>query len=401
VTHCATALSAELNQGLMANKFILDSGASAHMCFEDGLFTEIYELNQEVDVTVGNQEQVPALGWGRVILETAFGLFELEKVLFVPKLSANLISYTKLMQEGYTISNNQKSFLVKSPTGEKVLSGETWNGLLRCKAISARTQYPDPPSSFTSRYRKDPEEIVLQTVHQTVLVVGQGAYMKKNKAPLPIWHKRLAHINTGTVQETEECVNGMIIDKERPGAKDVEGCLDCMQYKMTAQAYQNMPLEQRLEKYKEALSLVYADLGDRGASVTKNRYFLVIRDVNTRFTWTFPMQTKDETHVHVQQWLAKAQNQQHGKLLQHFRCDRGGEFVDWARVKNWLENRGVEVEYCDADQHQQIGMAEAAVRDIKVGTAAMLKSCKLEGEYWAEALRPWAPPQLSKRFPPT
>ncbi|WP_171480101.1 hypothetical protein, partial [Acinetobacter baumannii] len=57
---------------LIANRksnWIVDSGATCHMCNEEELFTELSPLETPQDITVGDGYSVQAIGRGSVILE--------------------------------------------------------------------------------------------------------------------------------------------------------------------------------------------------------------------------------------------------------------------------------------------------------------------------------------------
>ena len=51
------------------NEWIVDSGATCHMCCDDKLFAELQRLKQPLEVTLGDGYTVEATGRGTVVLE--------------------------------------------------------------------------------------------------------------------------------------------------------------------------------------------------------------------------------------------------------------------------------------------------------------------------------------------
>ena len=53
----------------LLNKWIVDSGATSHMCCDDKLFDELHSLEQPLEVMQGDEYAVEATGRGTVVLE--------------------------------------------------------------------------------------------------------------------------------------------------------------------------------------------------------------------------------------------------------------------------------------------------------------------------------------------
>ena len=78
-------------------KWIIDSGASCHMCCDSGLFDKLEVLIHPIDVSVGDGRSLKATGRGMISLNMQLSDEKLNKcrlldVLYVPKLSYNLLS---------------------------------------------------------------------------------------------------------------------------------------------------------------------------------------------------------------------------------------------------------------------------------------------------------------------
>jgi len=93
-----------LQAGVMGN-WIVDSGATCHMCHDEILFSKLQLLEKETDVTLGDGNTVRATGKGTVPLmmnlpDSSCSKCCLLEVLFVPSLSYNLLSVSKVAEKG-------------------------------------------------------------------------------------------------------------------------------------------------------------------------------------------------------------------------------------------------------------------------------------------------------------
>ena len=90
------------------NEWIVDSGATCHMCCDDKLYDELHSLKQPLEVMLGDGYALEATGRGTVVLElTEVGgkasRRKLHEVLYVPDLSYNLLSVSKAAKAGKVV----------------------------------------------------------------------------------------------------------------------------------------------------------------------------------------------------------------------------------------------------------------------------------------------------------
>eukprot|EP00794_Sanderia_malayensis_P004203 gene4203-4765_t len=100
VVHEKALSSADKNVG-----WIIDSGATCHICNDVNAFTECVTLKQPQEISLGDGHIVKATGKGTVLLKIAIGQnqiqrCELKDVLFIPELSYNLLSVSKITKAG-------------------------------------------------------------------------------------------------------------------------------------------------------------------------------------------------------------------------------------------------------------------------------------------------------------
>ena len=92
--------------------WIVDSGATCHMCNDEKLFVQLRQLNTPREVTLGDGRSLEGQAEGTVKLETILpdGTTQkcrLENVLLVPDLSYSLLSVSKASEAGKTTKFNK------------------------------------------------------------------------------------------------------------------------------------------------------------------------------------------------------------------------------------------------------------------------------------------------------
>ena len=128
-----------------AQDWILDSGATCHICNSKELFTDFQVLSKPQKVTLGDEHSLEAVGMGRVEVrlklphgESRIG--QLSDVLYVPSLAFNLLSMSKITEalrqrERFSMMKERKlQLLQKSETS-------TISTVNSCK-VSTSTQLP-------------------------------------------------------------------------------------------------------------------------------------------------------------------------------------------------------------------------------------------------------------------
>jgi hypothetical protein len=217
-------------------------------------FEELRPLSELVEVLVGNTATIQAEVEGDFPLVMPHGVVVLVKVLYVPGLAANLVSYTRLMKAGCQIVNNSSGVLIKNKKGEFVFTASEIRGMLK---LDAQPEYQEP--AWTSKITEpdigashtDLEAAVtLQALHNSAddepqlcrsewqsadesaaMAMQAGVSNINSKADISTWHARLGHVNHEYITKTSHAVEGMTISTgaDEPRA---ENCVDCAQFKM-------------------------------------------------------------------------------------------------------------------------------------------------------------------------
>jgi hypothetical protein len=139
--------------------FIIDSGCTSHMTSNMQLLSEL-EAVEDRSVIVANGEELPVVAQGRC------GPFQ--NVLFIPRLTRNLISVSQLDEEGFDIRFEEGKVLIENRN----------TGLVENIGVKKGRLY-----EFA------------------------GA-VSERRADLTLWHKRLAHINE---KDLSEMISGDVV----------------------------------------------------------------------------------------------------------------------------------------------------------------------------------------------
>lgn len=109
----------------------IDSCASSHMTFRSDWIRDAEQHNSKV--TAAGDEKLASESQGKVILKVnAQGRQEkltAEQVLYVPNLTANLLSVSKIVAKGNTVVFNKEGCSIRDEQGEVVARGSMKNGV--------------------------------------------------------------------------------------------------------------------------------------------------------------------------------------------------------------------------------------------------------------------------------
>ena len=108
-------------------KWIIDSGATSHMCCNDKLFESLQPLQHPVKVSIGDGHELHAKGIGsvnlRVNCDGKRSSCHLRDVLYVPHLEYNLISISKAGQAGKVSRFDGSKCEIMTKEGTVIASG--------------------------------------------------------------------------------------------------------------------------------------------------------------------------------------------------------------------------------------------------------------------------------------
>jgi transposase InsO family protein len=119
-------------------------------------------------------------------------------------------------------------------------------------------------------------------------------------------------------------------------------------------------------------------------SIDGSKYYLVIVDDHSRFTWVFFLQEKSQTQETLKRFLRRAQNE-FGLTIKTIRSDNGTEFKN-SQIKGFLEEELINHEFSSPYTPQQNGVVERKNITLLDMARTMLDEYKTPGWFWAEAI---------------
>ena len=174
-----------LKTGNVMTDWIINSGATCHICNDESLFTKIENLETPQEITLADGYCVKAVAKGTIELSTnSFSKggkgFTLESVLLVPKLAYNLFSVAKFTKSGKSFEFSESGCKITDENGEVIANG-TKNGNLyhlKCNGIKPMN---------------------------CAMKCSNGKETKEK-----VWHRRFGHLGANNLEKLKRSVGGWI-----------------------------------------------------------------------------------------------------------------------------------------------------------------------------------------------
>lgn len=320
--------------------WIVDSGASAHMCGDENSFSEL-EIGSFGDIVVANGDKIRATGKGKVNLSTGYGKnglnLNLEEVLLVPGLESNLISVKRIANKGLCVSFKGDNCYLKGDFGTRLIAANS-DGLYKLK--------------LTQSYAS---------------VANNGEFCVHE------YHKRLAHRNLADVRKLST------IGIKFRQCKCSDLCDPCIKGKMSKLPYPNAA------KKEKRLDCIVSDVCEMPIdSLGGAKYFVTYTDVYSGFTEVAFIKRKSEVKEKTIQFIERMRTQLN-EIPRTFRTDRGTEFLNEI-LQSYLMDNGIKFECTVGYSPQQNGIAERKNRTLVEAARTMLIASDLSKKLWAEAI---------------
>lgn len=137
--------------------------------------------------------------------------------------------------------------------------------------------------------------------------------------------------------------------------------------------------------------LVHCDLWTSPiASFSGYKYYLLVMDDFTHFSWSFPLHHKSDAAATLERFYAYVLTQ-FNVFVQCVQCDNGGEFLN-VRLRTFLYDRGVALRLSCPHTSPQNGKAERAIRSTNDILRTLLLQAHMPPPFWVESLHTATPP---------
>jgi transposase InsO family protein len=345
----AMASASNLQHTQNTETWLTDSGASDHITASSHNLNPQAPYQGSEQVSVGNGQNLPIQNIGNSHLHTKFHNFQLRNVLHVPRIASNLLSVHKLCLHNHCSCyfDANKLLIQDLPTGRLLYKGLSKNGV-----------YPIQSSTlFNSVCNK-----TACTAHSVPSQQWQ------------LWHSRLGH-------PSNKVLSSLFPHLQCNSSTASIHCKHCLAGKMHQLPF---PISNKIST--QPFALVHADLWGPApiTSSTGFRFYLVLVDDFTKFTWTYLLKHKSDTYQVFTQFQAMV-NTQFSLPIQVLRTDCGGEFTSNA-FKQFCANKGIIHQLSCPHTPQQNGAAERKHRHLIQCALALLSESKLPMSYWSYAV---------------
>ncbi|CAH2089012.1 unnamed protein product [Euphydryas editha] len=322
------------------NKWLMDSGASAHMTGERELFTDYTSVSNRF-VIVGDGRRLRVAGTGKVELNIYNGesyvQSTLHNALHVPDLRVSLFSLSTVTKKGHKVEMTCSQCLL-------------WKDNKLC-AVGNR----------------EGENYILNVMKDVCNSVAAVATLSN-------WHERLCHQNVEQVKQ-------VLTKNNIKYTGDSFKCVPCLEGKM-----HKLPFAKSEHRANAPLELLSAELCGpmEVESVGGSRYFLLIKDNYSNYRVVYFLKKKSEAVLCIKRFVAWAERQTNYNV-KVIRTDNGLEFCNDEMCK-FVQENGIQHQTTVPYTPQQNGKAERDMRTLVEAARTMLKAKRLPKHLWAEAV---------------
>ncbi|GKC64522.1 putative ribonuclease H-like domain-containing protein [Tanacetum coccineum] len=307
---------------LLRDHAVVDSGCSSHMTGNKAYLSDYEDFNGGFVAFGSDPKGGKITGKGKIKTTN----LDFDDVYFVDELKFNLFSVSQICDKKNNVLFTKSECLILSPSFK----------LLDESQVVLRAPRKD------CVYSLDLKNIVPS---RGITCLYANATADESK----LWHRRLGHVNFKNINKL---VKGHLV-RGLPSKVFVNDhtCVACKkgkQHKASCKA----KLDRNIRK---PLELLYMDLFGPVSieSINNKKYYLVVTDDFSRFSWVFFLATKDETSEILCNLIIGLEKQLNHNV-KIIRCDNGTEFKNYV-MNELYAKKGIKREFSVARTLQQNG----------------------------------------------
>lgn len=346
--------SSAVDEDLLKNSWILDSGSTVHICNDREQFLT-YAPRQST-VKTGKTE-TPMIGYGQVKITgrhphtDATVPVTLDNVWHSPGFHTNLISLSVIEDKGFCFKSDEKAVFKGN---EAVLEVQRHHGLYTV------IHNPNHQAAFSGRHSEKP--------HLSVASARR-------------WHRRLGHAFDQKIEKLPGMVDGVKIDgsSEDNRHDNPERCEVCQLTKAKRQISRRTTGTPYGKYGRIHFDLVQIDPGYNG-----DRWLTHFYLEGVRLHAAYTHEKKNGCQDAVSQFVALAQKQWN-LPIRAFRYDN--ERSAGRTVEDFLSNEGFIIEHSVVGTPEQNGFAERSGGVIITMARALIADAGLPKNLWPEAVK--------------
>lgn len=291
----ALAASCDTNDA----QWYLDSGASSHMTPNRNMLSGI-RLNGDLGkISTADGGTAAVRGTGDANLSIDGSKINVKDVLYVPNLSVNLLSISRIVKSGNVVIFSADGCVIKNQNGDTLVKCAESNGVYKIPLM------------------------------QSCLI------SKRCDNDIMLWHRKFGHLNGQTLLKMNKLVTGMNLG-ESLDLSVVKNCQVCSEGKQHV-----LPFPSSETSSTDILQLLHSDVVGpmETQSIGKARYLLTFVDDYSRAVSAYFLKEKSEV---TEKFIAhvKLMERQMGKPVKKIRTDNGTEYLN-DKFAKFCESSGI------------------------------------------------------------
>lgn len=330
--------------------WFLDSGCSAHMTADFEVLQNI-KKSSSLTITTANSQQMNTDSTGEVNLSLSvdkkLSSVKVSDIYYVPEINVNLLSVSQIVTKGNTVVFNSEGAKIFNSEKELIATASHENKLFRLDTSTS--------------------------------VNGSAMFNASNENKCNLWHRRLAHVNSASLNKLK---NGLVEGIHFSDNLNQEiACEVCILGKT-----HRLPFRDSDSSTTRLLELVHSDLCGpmQENSLSGSRYILTFLDDFSHKSFVYFLKSKDQVFENFKNFKIFVETQT-GQKIKSFRTDNGGEYCN-NNLLNYFKSTGIQHQTSVPYSPQQNGKAERLNRTIIEKARCLLIESGLPNKFWAEAV---------------
>ncbi|CAG9132206.1 unnamed protein product [Plutella xylostella] len=320
----------------------IDSGATMHMTMHKDWLEDISTSNVK-SIRIADNKVLHVEGCGNVTINVpdeqgSVSKIQVRNVLYVPDLSTNLLSVSKIIKSGCKIEFNESECNIFNQNGQNIAKAGLVSDLYKLITNEKKAQ------AFPAVVDED----------------------------VCLWHQRMGHLNFTDTKKLPSCTTGV---KLTPSKEDIK-CISCIEAKQTRQSF---PSEG--SRATELLEVIHSDVCGpmQTASLGGARYFVTFIDDLSRKVFVYPIKSKAEVLEKFNEFKNLVENELN-KKIKKLRTDNGKEYIN-RNFDSYLKKSGILHQTTVPYTPEQNGLSERMNRTIIEKSKCMLFNAQLQNCY--------------------
>lgn len=338
-----TAMSAT-QEDISRDVWLLDSGANVHVVNDRRYFVDMQPFQLDIRTASGETSMnVAGEGTAVVTVETPTGEeveLELTGVMYIPTSRCHLVSLSELANKGGFGGVWGSEHVSIDHQGQTI-----------CVAKQSHGLYPLPTT-------------------QVYPHIPTGTHIAGNvdfSHPVWHWHERLGHPSIENMRTLLKHSKGMNLTDAQLKAKIKATCPTCA----TTKATSRIPRDPAARQFEEPGDLLHVDIWGSYPvdSYDGTRYFLIVTDDATRYTWAVRLKDKQQLAARLV-LLHRRLEKTYKMTIRSYRMDNEIAVADV--FKDFVVKKGMTVETTVPFAHYMNGVAERTNRTVREKAATSI-----------------------------